>query len=87
MMFSIHSLWGSYITITDYKFDGTCFSGNLHFTLYDHFGLDQPDVEKMYVYLAGFRSWFILQHHKKYEGKYKPFINVMEYDIPFGGSI
>ena len=76
MMFSIHSLWGSYITITDYKFDGTCFSGNLHFTLYDHFGLDQPDVEKMYVYLAGFRSGLVkkcavIKYPKSWIGRYQ----------------
>lgn len=87
MTFCINDLWGSYVTITDYKFDGVNYSGNLHFTLYDHFGLDQPDVEKIYVNLAGFRAWFVLQHHQKYNGKYQPFINLMEYDIPFGGTV
>lgn len=54
--------------------------------LYDHFGLDQPDVEKKFGYLAGFRAWFVLQHYNEYEGKYKPFTSVMEIDVPFEGE-
>ena len=34
--------------LTDYSSDGKKFSGTLHFTLYEHFGLDKPDVEKIY---------------------------------------
>lgn len=84
---SINDLWGSNVCITNYSFDGTRFSGTLHFTLYDHFGLDQPDVEKIYVNLAGFRAWYVLQHSTKYNGKYKPYINIMECDIHFNGVI
>jgi len=47
--------------------------------LYDHFGLDKPDVEKIYKYGAGFRSWFILQHVRNY----KPFITKVEFDKTF----
>ncbi len=45
-----------------------------------------PDVEKVYVNLDGFRAWFVLQHYTEYEGDYKPFINLFEYDIPFSGE-
>jgi len=45
--------------------------------------LDQPDVEKVYVNLAGFRAWFVLQHYKEFNGQYKPFVTMMEIDVPF----
>ena len=83
---SINDLWGSNVCITNYSSNGTNFSGTLHFTLYDHFGLDKPDVEKIYGDLAGFRAWFELQHNKKYSSKFQPYINLMEYDVYFEGS-
>ncbi len=43
-------------------------------------------MKKLFVNLAGFRGWFALQHYKGYKEKYKPFINIMEYDIPFEGA-
>lgn len=84
---SINDLWGSNVCITNYSSNGTNFSGTLHFTLYDHFGLDRPDVEKIYGNLAGFRAWFELQHNKKYNSKFKPYINLMEYDVYFEGEL
>ena len=84
---SINDLWGSNIYVDDYHFDGKHFSGTLNFTLYDHFGLDKPDVEKLYVNLAGFRAWYVLQHYDKFNGEFTPFINLMKYTVPFEGEI
>jgi len=47
--------------------------------LFDHFGLDKPDVEKVYKYAAGFRAWFILQHIHNY----KPFITKVVFKKSF----
>lgn len=58
-----------------------------HLRLYDHFGLDQPDVEKIYVELAGFRAWFVLQHYDSFNGKYKPFINIFDDYVYFEGVL
>ena len=60
----------------------TGFKGTLHFIIYDHFGLDKPDIEKFSSGIV-FRSWFMLQHWKKFNGKYRPFVTIMEFDIPF----
>lgn len=87
MTISINDLWGSNVSIIDYSYNDGEFSGVLRFSLYDHFGLDQPDVEKIYVNLAGFRAWFVLQHFNLYNGEYEPFINLMEYEVPFSGEI
>ena len=89
MTISVNDLWGSNVSIKDYSCDGNSFSGILHFNLYDHFGLDRPDVdiEKKYVFIPLFRAWFVLQHYEEYNGKYKPFINLVEFDIPFEGVL
>jgi hypothetical protein len=59
----------SYDIDSSRKYSATCFV-----TIYDHFGLDRPDLEKIFVELEGFRAWYILQHLRGY----KPFITVME---------
>ena len=87
MTLSINDLWGSSVDISTYEVEENSFNGVLHFRLYDHFGLDQPDVEKIYVNLAGFRAWFVLQHYDAFNGKYKPFINVFDYYVPFSGTL
>lgn len=84
---TVNDTWGNFIEVRDYTFDNNKFKGTLHFCIYDHFGLDKPDVEKIYVNLAGFRAWFVLQHYDKYKGKYKPFITLMEFDEPFEGEL
>ena len=87
MTICVDNVWGHNITIKDYFLDGNHYSGTLHFKLYDNFGLDPGDVSGMYGNLAGFRAWYCLQHQTKYNGKYKPFINIMEFDIDFSGEL
>ncbi|XZI87769.1 DUF3289 family protein (plasmid) [Clostridium perfringens] len=84
---TVHDTWANKVEIRDYSINGNKFTGKLHYVIYDHFGLDKPDVEKKYVYLSGFRAWFTLQHFKKFKGLYKPFVTVMEIDVPFTGEI
>ena len=87
MTISINDLWGSNIAVTSYSCEGNKFNGTLQFRLYDHFGLDQPDVEnRKYIKFDGFRAWFVLQHFDSYDGKYEPFINLMAYEINFSGE-
>lgn len=84
---TINDTWGNNVQVINYKVSGTKFSGTLRFNIYDHFGLDQPDVEKIYGDLAGFRAWFTLQHYQGFKGQYKPFVTEIYFDIPFGGNI
>ena len=42
----INDTWGNRIEIKNYKYDGKRFSGTIHYTVYDHFGLDPEDMEK-----------------------------------------
>ncbi|MEJ9232993.1 DUF3289 family protein [Peribacillus butanolivorans] len=84
---TVNDTWGNTVSVKDFSVENNRFKGVMRVRLYDHFGLDQPDVEKVYKNLAGFRSWFVLQHFDEYDGKYKPFVTVMEMDIPFEGDL
>lgn len=72
---------------------------NLHFTddknytakyqviLWDHFGLDIPDMEKLFNIIPSvgetFVCWFILQHLRGY----KPFITKITFEKEFNGHL
>ncbi len=82
---AINDTWGNMIEIVDFMLYKNQYAGKMKFTIYDHFGLNEPDVKKIYVQLAGFRAWFALQHLDKYKGKYKPFVTMITFEIPFFG--
>ena len=88
LTFLIHDTWSNKVEVTNYSVQGNTFKGNIHYTIYDHFGLDRNDVDasKPYVILQGFRAWFMLQRYDGFNKKYKPFCTVMEIDIPFEGQ-
>lgn len=66
---------------------GESFSGTLHFCIYDDFGLDIKEVKKIYVNLAGFRAWYALLHYNQYNKQFVPFVDYIEFDVPFEGQI
>ena len=82
---AVNDVWAWKVELIDYALDGADFKGTYRVTLFDHFGLDQPDVDKKFGLLAGFRSWFILQHYDKYA--YRPFVSVMQWDSTFQGKL
>ena len=86
----LNGTWGYTVDIADYKFDGKNYSGTLRYTLYDHFGLDEDDITKNNWYkgaYAPFAAWYVLQYYEGCEGKYKPFVTYMNFEVPFSGSI
>ncbi|MSS63425.1 DUF3289 family protein [Velocimicrobium porci] len=83
----IHDIWSCNILVKNYKVTKKKYSGTIQYTFYDHFGLDENDMNKNFVMLAGFQSWFTLQHYKKYNKNYKPFVTVCKFDVTFGGNI
>ena len=82
---AVNDVWAWKVELVEYSLDGADFKGTYRVTLFDHFGLDQPDVDKKFGLLVGFRAWFILQHYDKYA--YKPFVSVMQWDSRFQGNI
>jgi len=86
-MIAIHVWTESEVSVNEFdlKKDGT-YTGTLHFTFKDNFGLDEKDLNK-YGFIAGFRSWYILQHYDKFNSKYKPFKTIVSIDFPISGRI
>lgn len=58
------------------------FSGTIKFHFYDHFGLDNDDNQ----FAPGFCDWYILQHYDRYDGKYCPFITIIDMSCDFSGT-
>jgi uncharacterized protein (TIGR03034 family) len=86
----LNDTWGYYIDIADYQSDGERYSGTIRYTVYDHFGLDEADISEDNWYKGAFEpfaAWYVLQHYKGCEGKYKPFVTYIEFEVPFSGSI
>src|SRR5699024_7155109 len=79
----IHDVWSVDITLTQYQLIDRQYEGKLQITIIDHFGLDDNDVSqaegKGFHYLAGFRSWYILQHYSAFA--YRPFLTKIYLDV------
>lgn len=86
---TINDTWAYDVVIQEYSIIGDrCYVGKFKVVLYDHFGLDEPDVDgsKPYRALAGFRAWFILQHLSRFG--YKPFVTEVVLDgYEFHGTV
>ncbi len=72
----MNDTWAYEVSITDAKIQNESLNIKYKVSLYDHFGLDKPDMEKIYRFGAGFRAWFVLQHVKNF----KPFITKVSFD-------
>lgn len=80
---ALNDIWATEIILKELKFNDKEYEGKYKVTLWDHFGLDKPDLEKIYYCSNGFRAWFILQHLKGY----KPFITKITFEKEFKNSL
>lgn len=71
--------------LVSYKVENNQYTANVKTTFYDHFGLDSSDINK-YDW-DGFEAWYTLQHAKRFNGQYKPFITVFSSNIVLTGNI
>ena len=85
MLFCGNLLGNIIIVLKSLNVKNGLYTGTLQFTFVDNFGLDTGDLDQ--GILAGFRSWFILQHYDKYAGNYKPFKTYVTIDLPIFGSL
>jgi RHS repeat-associated protein len=85
LMITINDVHAYQVEVLDYKQDGNNYTANLELTLYDHFGLDDRDInEHPYSTLyPQFYSWYMLQ----WQRGYKPFITYMKIQFNTRGSI
>jgi Protein of unknown function (DUF3289) len=79
LQIAVNDVWAYDINLDSYDRAGDQFEALVTLNLHDHFGLDRPDVEKIYGQLRGFRAWYVLQHLRGY----KPFV----VDIPVSHRI
>ena len=84
---AINDVWAWRVEVVEYELLNNAYKGTYKITLYDHFGLYEPDVDnsKNYGYLNGFRSWFILQHLNRFA--YRPFLTVASWESTFSGRL
>ena len=91
---AINDVWAYDVILTQFQkheikhwyqgLKGYDFTATVKIQLYDHFGLDAPDIDdsKLAVSLLdGFYAWYILQHMRGY----KPFITEVIFDHSFTG--
>ncbi len=98
LAFCLHDIWGNKIEITSYTLhpDDT-YSCTLLITLYDHFGLDENDIQRgFWQNLAGifiniqendFYPWYILQHYDYFENAHKPFVTLIPISVHISGTL
>jgi hypothetical protein len=84
---ALNDIWATQVILTDIKFSGEQYTGKYEVTLWDHFGLDLPDMEKKFNIIPSvgeaFVTWFVLQHLRGY----KPFITKITFTHNFSGNI
>ncbi|GAA3767784.1 DUF3289 family protein [Flavobacterium ginsengiterrae] len=80
---ALNDIWATEVILKELEFEGENYKGKYEVTLWDHFGLDKPDLEKFYYNINGFRAWFLLQHLQGY----KPFLSKMTFIKDFKGNL
>ena len=79
---ALNDIWATEIIMTELKINGNAYTAKCEITLWDHFGLDKPDMQKFYSYDAGFRAWYVLQHL----WGYKTFLTKIKFYKTFKGN-
>ena len=83
---ALNDIWATQITIKEMENDNNNYTCKYEVILWDHFGLDLPDMEKIFNIIPSvgeaFVTWFILQHLRGY----KPFITKIKFEKEFEGT-
>lgn len=84
---TLNDIWATEVFITDYHRTEEDYTIKYTVTLWDHFGLDIPDMEKIFNVVPSaneaFACWFVLQHLRGY----KPFITKITFEQEFKGNL
>ncbi len=87
---TIHQVWSAKAELKNYLYNEAkkTWKGEIHYTFYDHFGLDWEDILKhggdmIPQYHTGdfFKAWYILQHYRSA----KPFITEVKLHAAVSG--
>ncbi|MGB8668063.1 MAG: YPO3983 family protein [Serratia inhibens] len=80
---TVHDTYATHITIKSLQIDNDRCHAIVHYTVQEHFGLDNRDVAGFRNYRL-FRIWFVLQRYNKFG--YKPFMTNMEATVEIKGN-
>ncbi len=85
---TVHDIWAVKVYADNLEYRNNQIRGRLLYEIQDHFGLDRLDINHpdpegnwllRYESLAGFRSWYILQHYEEYG--FKPFFTDINFTL------
>ncbi|NHN28153.1 DUF3289 family protein [Flavobacterium jejuense] len=83
---ALNDIWATQVLIKELKNTGNNYTCKYEVILWDHFGLDLPDMEKVFNIIPSvgetFVTWFILQHLRGY----KPFVTKIKFEKEFNGT-
>lgn len=83
---ALNDIWATQIVIKELKNTNNTYKCKYEVILWDHFGLDLPDMEKIFNIIPSvgeaFVTWFILQHLRGY----KPFVTKIKFEKEFEGT-
>ena len=85
---ALNDIWATEIILKELNFkDKNSYSAKYQVILWDHFGLNLTDMEKVFNIIPSvgetFVCWFILQHLRGY----KPFITKIAFEKEFSGTL
>ncbi|WP_194765673.1 DUF3289 family protein [Tamlana sp. I1] len=84
---ALNDIWATEVILTQLKNKEENYTIKYQITLWDHFGLDLPDMRKRFnSYFSvkeAFICWFVLQHLRGY----KPFVTKMTFEREFKGNL
>jgi len=86
----INDTWGYDATVKNFTFDKEkrTYSATIEVVVFDHFGLDRNDIDSKikpeFSLLAGFRSWFVLQHSTRFCKR--PFVTLVHLNRTIHGT-
>ncbi|WP_118975042.1 DUF3289 family protein [Taibaiella koreensis] len=84
---ALNDIWATEVILTKLDYADGNYTAKYRVTLWDHFGLDKPDMEKIFNIIPSvgeaFVCWFILQHLRGY----KPFLTKITFEKEFKGNI
>ncbi|RZJ56197.1 MAG: DUF3289 family protein [Flavobacterium sp.] len=84
---ALNDIWAAEVLLKELEFAGDNYIAKYEVILWDHFGLDLPDMEKIFNVIPSvnetFICWFILQHLRGY----KPFFTKIKFEKKFDGSL
>lgn len=84
---ALNDIWATEVNILELKNENNKYSCKYEVILWDHFGLDKPDMEKVFNIIPSvgetFVCWFILQHLRGY----KPFLTKIKFEKTFAGNL